>query len=85
MKYLLRVSSTFERELRRVAPAYRERSWSMIQRIQEDPYAYKLLAGQLAGTRSARIGSVRIIYAVDEPKKMVILLHIGYRERVYGR
>ena len=39
--------------------------------------------GQLAGTRSARIGDLRIIYTVDEAEKRAILLHVGYRERVY--
>jgi mRNA-degrading endonuclease RelE of RelBE toxin-antitoxin system len=57
----------------------------VIRDIQEFPYSYKVLAGQLVGTRSARIGDFRIIYAIDVKEKRIILLHVGQRERVYER
>lgn len=85
MKYSLRVSNTFKRELRRLKQIDRERIWGLIQQIVEAPYSHKALTGQLRDTRSARLGSLRIIYAVDEHEKRVILLHVGFRERVYER
>ncbi len=54
--------------------------------MNKDPYSYKALGGQLAGTHSARTGGLRVIYAIDEKlKKPVILLYVGHRESVYER
>ncbi len=83
MKYNIRVSNTFERELRRLGHSDRGRVWKAIAEIQDFPYSNKELTGQLADTRSARVGSLRIIYAIDDKGKRIILLHVGYRERVY--
>ena len=85
MSYGIRVSNTFERQLRKLRPRDRERVWTVIKEIQEAPYSYKQLTGQLTGTRSARKGELRILYAVDEDEKRVVLLYVGYRERVYER
>ncbi len=83
MKYSLRVSNAFERQLRRLKPRDQERTWSVIDEVQQDPHSYKPLGGRLSGTRSARAGNLRIIYAIDETEKRIILLHVGHRERVY--
>jgi mRNA-degrading endonuclease RelE of RelBE toxin-antitoxin system len=83
LKYALRVSNTFERQLRRLGRRDRERVWKAVHEIEASPYSYKPLGGQLAGTNSARVGNLRIVYAVDEPAKRVVLLYVGPRERVY--
>ncbi len=83
MTYSLRVSNSFERDLRKLSASDRERVWTALEEIQKSPYSYKPLRGQLEGTRSARLGTLRIIYTVDEQQKHIILLHVGYRERVY--
>ena len=83
MKYQLRISNTFERELRRLRQEDRNRVLKVIEEIQGSPYSFKPLTGQLAGTRSARMGSLRIVFAVDEQEKRVVLLYVGHRERVY--
>jgi mRNA interferase RelE/StbE len=41
------------------------------------------LRGQLAGLRSARRGSYRIIYAVDEQLERLDIIHIDHRGDVY--
>jgi mRNA-degrading endonuclease RelE of RelBE toxin-antitoxin system len=41
------------------------------------------LTGQLAGLRSARRGSYRIIYAVDEQLELLDIIHIDHRGDVY--
>ena len=41
------------------------------------------LSGQLAGLRSARRGSYRIIYATDEQLKRIDIVHIDHRGDVY--
>jgi len=83
MKYSIRVSNAFERQLRRLRSQDRQRVWTVLDEIERDPHSYKPLSGQLSGTRSASAGDLRIIYAIDEVEKRVILLHVGHRERVY--
>ncbi len=85
MKYTLRLSNASKRQLRRLGRRERARTWELIAKIQEDPYSYKPLSGQLSGTRSARTGNLRVIYAVDETEERIILIYLGYRERVYER
>jgi len=41
------------------------------------------LSGQLTGLRSARRGSYRVIYAVDEELERVNVVHIDHRGDVY--
>lgn len=83
MKYRIRVTNTFERQLRRLAQRDRQRVWKLIGEAQESPYLFKTLTGQLSGARSARVGGMRLIYTVDENQKLVVLLYVGHRERVY--
>jgi len=83
MKYSPRVSNTFDRELRRLRPTDRNPAWDAIQQIQESPFSHKAPMGRLSGTRAARAGDLRIMFAVNEDENRIILLHVGHRERVY--
>lgn len=64
-------------------PSDRERARQLIRKIQTEPYASKELSGRLQGLRSARFGDYRIIYAIDEKQKAVVLASIRPRERAY--
>jgi mRNA-degrading endonuclease RelE of RelBE toxin-antitoxin system len=41
------------------------------------------LGGQLTGLRSARRGSYRVIYGIDERQRRVDVIHIDHRNDVY--
>lgn len=41
------------------------------------------LSGQLAGLRSARRGSYRIIYSIDDQDRRIDIVHIDHRGDVY--
>jgi mRNA interferase RelE/StbE len=41
------------------------------------------LGGHLTGLRSARRGSYRIIYRIDEPQERIDVVHIDHRGTVY--
>ncbi len=43
----------------------------------------KPLIGQFAGSRSARRGSYRIIYSIDEDACRIVIEHIDHRATVY--
>ena len=52
--------------------------------LTEDPYRLGgALRGPLAGLRSARRGSYRIIYRVDDDQRMIEVVHIDHRGDVY--
>ena len=52
--------------------------------LLENPHRVgKLLRGELAGTYSARRGSYRILYRIDEERREVFVLLIDHRGRVY--
>lgn len=45
----------------------------------------KQLRGELAGIYSARRGTYRVLYRINEPTHEVIVLRIEHRRDVYGR
>ncbi|MCP8321987.1 MAG: type II toxin-antitoxin system RelE/ParE family toxin [archaeon] len=83
MKYRIIITNTFDRGMRRLMLTNRQRARQLIKEIQANPYAFKELGGKLRGLRSARFGDYRIIFAIDERQKVVILFSVRPRERVY--
>ena len=61
----------------------RERVIKSIEKLKENPYAGKPLSYDLAGLRSLRVGKYRIIYKIDEENKIIYLISIGHREKIY--
>ncbi len=52
--------------------------------LADDPYRLGgALGGQLTGPRSARRGSYRIIYSVDDELPRIDIVHIDHRGNVY--
>ena len=52
--------------------------------LAENPYRVGAdLRGQLAGLRSARRGSYRVIYKMDEDQNRIDVVHIDHRGDVY--
>ncbi len=83
MKYTSLVSNTAKRQLRRLGRRDAERIHKLIDRILDAPYAYKALSGELAGTRTDRIGNLRVIYAIGEKEKRIIIIYAGHRESIH--
>ncbi|HEY3317657.1 MAG TPA: type II toxin-antitoxin system RelE/ParE family toxin [Coriobacteriia bacterium] len=53
-------------------------------RLRDDPLRLgKPLRLELAGLRSARVGAYRVIYAVEDEKRLVLVLRIDHRADVY--
>lgn len=85
MSYALVSTSNFERGMRRLSPADLKRSRQTLNGIASDPYTFKELWGRFRGLRSARFGDHRIVYAIVEAKKQIILLAVEPRGSVYER
>ena len=61
----------------------REKIFSTIQVLRENPLAGKQLEGKHKGFRSLRAWPYRIIYAVDHHIITVTIVKVGHRKDVY--
>lgn len=64
-------------------------AWAVLEFCEgplcENPYRVgKPLLGDLAGLHSARRGTYRIVYAIDDHQVVVEVVHVARRADVYG-
>lgn len=85
MSYALVATANFDRGMKRLSSTDFNRSKHALEEIGNNPYSFKELKGKFSGLRSARFGKHRIIYAIMESKKEVILLAVEPRRSVYER
>ncbi len=81
----VRISARAERDLARLREKIAAACVEFIfGPLAENPYRLGAdLRGQLAGLRSARRGSYRVIYKVDEERDRIDVVHIDHRGDVY--
>lgn len=81
----VRISARAERDLARLPEKAAAACVEFIfGALAEDPYRLGgALQGRFSGLRSARRGSYRIIYGVDEAGSRVDVVHIDHRSDVY--
>ncbi|GAB4372415.1 MAG: hypothetical protein Kow00128_21130 [Deltaproteobacteria bacterium] len=77
----LRVPDDVARLLRGLHPDLKKKTKASLKRILADPSAGKALKDDLAGLRSFRVGTFRIIYRVR--RNVLEIVAIGPRERIY--
>ncbi len=85
MSYILVSTSNFKRGLSRLSNDEKLRARKTLEEISNDPYSFKQLRGRYQELRSARLGNYRIVYAIKEQDKEVILLAIELRGTIYQR
>ena len=85
MTYTLVATANFDRGMKRLSSTDFNRSKQTLEEIGNNPYSFKELKGKFRSLRSARFGKHRIIYAIIESKKEVILLAVEPRRSVYER
>lgn len=69
--------------LRRLPPDLKPLIKAGIEGLRSDPYIGKELRLELAGYRSLRARRYRVIYRVDEEKRVVEIHHFGPRATIY--
>jgi len=77
----LRVPDEVADLVRGMHPALKRKTRASLKTILSDPSSGKALKDELAGLRSFRVGSFRIIYRVI--RNVIEIVAIGPRERVY--
>jgi mRNA interferase RelE/StbE len=83
MSYRLETARRFEKDFRGLPSDLKRRVDAQVKMLEARPYSGKRLRGEFEGTFSLRIGDYRVIYAVDEPRRTVVLLTVGHRRTIY--
>jgi mRNA interferase RelE/StbE len=80
--FRLRVPASLAALLRGLHPDLRRKVRAALDIIRTEPHAGKALRDELAGLRSLRIGSLRVIYRIG-PERVIELVAIGPRRTIY--
>ena len=75
----------FVKSLDKLDAVVKRRILGKASELADDPYAGKMLRGELSGLFSLRVGDYRIIYWIDEKEGTVWLVDVGHRKRAYRR
>jgi mRNA interferase RelE/StbE len=77
----LRVPDEIAELVRRMHPDLKRKTRASMKTILHDPSSGKALKDELAGLRSFRVGTFRVIYRVK--RNVVEIVAIGPRKRIY--
>jgi mRNA interferase RelE/StbE len=77
----LRVPDEVADLVRGMHPTLKRKTRASFKTILADPSSGKALKGELAGLRSFRVGTFRVIYRMT--RNVVEIVAIGPRERIY--
>jgi mRNA-degrading endonuclease RelE of RelBE toxin-antitoxin system len=77
----LRVPDEVAELVRGMHPTLKRKTRATLKTILADPSSGKALKSELAGLRSFRVGTFRIVYRVI--RNVVEIVSIGPRERIY--
>ena len=80
--YKLAVSEDIRELIRTMHRSLKKKIKSSLKIVLSDPYSGKALLDELAGLRSLRVSSFRIIYRIKDPQQ-IELVTIGPREQIY--
>ncbi len=82
-KYKFRLPDDIVVLVRKLHPTLKANIRRALQLIGQNPYAGKLLKEELANLRSYRVKKYRIIYRVFDQDKILEIVAIGPRKRIY--
>ena len=80
--YKLVVPGDIQELIKTMHPSLKKKIKSSLKMILTDPHIGKALMDELAGLRSLRVSSFRIVYRIRDPER-IELVAIGPRERIY--
>ena len=87
MAYILDISEELDKKFRKLAKTDRKQLEIInkkVEQIQENPYHFKPLRGDMKGSRRVHIDkSFVLTYEVDEKKKVVRLLDYEHHDNIY--
>ena len=82
-KYIFRLPDDIVELVRKMHPTLKANIRQALHLIGENPYAGKLLKDELADLRSYRVKKYRVIYRICSQDKILEIVAIGPRKRIY--
>ncbi|MDP3998307.1 MAG: type II toxin-antitoxin system RelE/ParE family toxin [bacterium] len=83
MAWEIKFKKKAEKELDKLPIQYQKRILATLPIIAADPFIGKKLKGELAGLYAYRVWPHRIIYKIYKKFLVVVVIHIGHRQRAY--
>ena len=82
--YKINFDKKVVKDLKKIAPTEQIKILNAIEnKLSQDPYIGKRLAGNLSKFHKYRIGNYRIIYTIHEDIVEIEIIKIGHRKDVY--
>ena len=85
MNYASQFTPLFLRHLKRLDKRIRERVLEVLEEILDEPRRGSQLVYSQQVAFKWRVGDYRIIYAIDERRRIVTFVVVDHRSRVYRR
>jgi mRNA interferase RelE/StbE len=82
--YTLEIKTKAFEQIELLPKKERQKVFSAMETLKENPSAGKQLEGKYKGFCSLRVWSYRIIHAVDHHTVTVTVVRVGHRKGVYG-
>ncbi len=82
--YKVEITSTAERQLKKLPVSAREKIGLLLQALAQDPLPFGVK--KLSGTESTyrlRVGDYRIIYDIEKRVLRILVLKVGHRKDIY--
>jgi len=83
MRFDVQLTNTAQKELKRLPPKVKRQAVNALDVLENSPRAGSPLRQQLKGYWSYHTGNYRIVYEIDDEKKVILVSHIKHRKNVY--
>lgn len=83
MKYSVVVPKKVQKEINKINKEQKKRISESLTAIEKDPFSGKKLQGIYKGKWSYRVWPYRIIYEIKKNQLIILIVHIGHRQRIY--
>ncbi|NQU17937.1 MAG: type II toxin-antitoxin system RelE/ParE family toxin [Candidatus Saganbacteria bacterium] len=83
MKYHIEITSSAEKALRKFPEKFQEHLTTKIFNLGNHPRPFRCKKLRGSGYYRIRIGDYRVVYSINDLKKMVKILDIGHRKDIY--
>ena len=85
MRFALQLSKQFNKDFEDLPEDVQKRVVKEVALILENPFKQGVLKLTERQSFRTRVGDYRLIFNVDEVERMVTLMAVGHRSRIYGR
>ena len=83
MNFDVKLTNTAQNEMKRLPQKVKRQIANALDILEKDPRAGSSLRWQFKGYWSYHTGNYRIVYEIDDNKKVVLVSHIKHRRNIY--